>query len=428
MSYINTLAQYRMSDNWVEHIARGSRGGIDYAVGMNTPIPAPCDGRLENRPMTNGYGNYIRFHHGDGFIDEYLHLKDGGFVAEGNYTQGQIIGYSGSTGDSTGPHIHWHLIDPSGRRVNPLDYVEGGSGNTSNAVNIQTLLNKFGYGLVADGVIGPKTLAAIKDFQAKNGLEVDGIVGPKTLAALNASPSSALAIDGDFGTKTIKALQRALGVADDGSFGPASASALQSFLGINADGSWGPATTRALQKYLGVTVDGSFGPQSVRAMQERLNAGQFTKPAAPAPTPAPTPPPTKPEPVTPPVVTPPVPEKPVVVAPEKPAKPVKPTRPSLPTKPTKPVKDPIVPTVNPLPADAVNSQNDALGILIPNPKGRKLAYALYGLAALVISNLGVAVMASGTQAPIWLIVASAVVGNLAVPFTTLAIANASNKK
>lgn len=419
MSYINTLAQYRMSDNWAEHLARGSRGGIDYAVRTNTPIPAPTDGRLENRPMTNGFGNYIRFHHGNGFIDEYLHLKDGGFVAEGNYKQGQIIGYSGSTGQSTGPHVHWHLIDPSGRRVNPLDYVDGGSGTNSNAVNIQNLLNKFGYGLVADGIIGPKTISAIKDFQAKNGLVVDGIVGPKTLAALNASPSGALAVDGDFGTKTIKALQRALGVVDDGSFGPASTSALQSFLGVTADGSWGPATTRALQAYLGVTVDGSFGPQSIRAMQERLNAGQFTKPTAP------TPPPTKPEPVTPPVVTPPVSEKPEVIVPEKPAKPVKPIRPP---RPTKPIKDPIVPTIKPLPSDANNAAQDALGILIPKAKNRKIAYALYGLAALVISNLSVAVMASGTQAPIWLIVASAVVGNLAVPFTTLAIANANGKK
>lgn len=405
-SYTNTLAQYRISDDWNDHIARGSRGGIDYSVRTNTPIPAPTDGRLENRPMTNGYGNYIRFHHGNGFIDEYLHLKDGGFVAEGNYKQGDIIGYSGSTGQSTGPHVHWHLIDPSGRRVNPLDYVDGNSGTNANAVNIQNLLNKFGYGLVADGIIGPKTMAAIKDFQAKNGLVVDGIVGPKTMAALNASPASGLAVDGDFGTKTIKALQRALGVADDGSFGPVSTSALQSFLGVAADGSWGPVTTRALQAYLGVTVDGSFGPQSIRALQERLNAGQFTKPAAP------TAPAAKP-----------VPAKPVT-----PVKPSKPTRPSKPAKPITPVKDPIVPTIASLPHDTNTAATDALGILIPKAKNRKLAYALYGLAALIISNLSVAVMASGTEAPIWLIVASAVVGNLAVPFTTLAIANASPKK
>jgi peptidoglycan hydrolase-like protein with peptidoglycan-binding domain len=426
MNYINTLSGYRMSDDWADHIARGSRGGIDYATGMNTPIPAPIAGRLENRPDNgNGFGNYIRFHHGNGFIDEYLHLNS--FVGEGNYAQGQIIGYTGNTGNSTGPHVHWHLIDPSGRRVNPLDYVDGGSGTNANSLNIQNLLNKFGYGLVADGVIGPKTMAAIKDFQAKNGLVVDGIVGPRTLAVLNAGPASssgALAVDGDFGRNTIKALQRALGVADDGSFGPGSTAALQGFLGINQDGSWGPTTTRALQAYLGVTVDGSFGPQSIRAMQERLNAGQFTKPA----TPAPTPPPAKPEPVAPPVVTPPAPEKPEVVVPEKPEKPAKPTRPTRPSKPTKPVKDPVMPEVKPLPDAANTAAHDALGILIPKAKNRKIAYAVYGLISLVVSNAAVGVVASGTEAPLWLIIGLAVVGNLGAPFATLAIANAGNSQ
>jgi len=126
-TYINTLAQYRMSEGWEGHLSRGnSRGGLDYAVSTGTPITAPCDGRLENRPNNgNGFGNYIRLHHGDGFIDEYLHLQDGGFVAEGHYSQGQVIGYSGNTGLSTGPHVHWHLIAPNGVRVNPLDYLSG---------------------------------------------------------------------------------------------------------------------------------------------------------------------------------------------------------------------------------------------------------------------------------------------------------------
>jgi hypothetical protein len=122
MSYINTLAQYRMSEDWAGHLARGSRGGLDYAVGMNTPITAPCDGYLENYlDNGNGYGNYIQFHHGDGFHDEYLHLNS--FVGNGSYKQGDVIGYSGNTGNSTGPHVHWHLINPSGQRVNPLDYL-----------------------------------------------------------------------------------------------------------------------------------------------------------------------------------------------------------------------------------------------------------------------------------------------------------------
>ena len=172
-SYTNTLAQYRVGDGWNEHLARGSRGGIDYAVGMNTPIPAPTDGRLENRPMTNGYGNYIRFHHGDGFIDEYLHLRDGGFVAEGNYSQGQIIGYTGSTGDSTGPHVHWHLISPDGVRVNPLDYVGGGTPAPAPAATGNNVVQPGdGYWHIAERVWGGDTEtinANMKKLIALNG-------------------------------------------------------------------------------------------------------------------------------------------------------------------------------------------------------------------------------------------------------------------
>jgi len=115
-----------MTDDWEGHISRGnSRGGLDYAMGVGTPITAPINGSVENIANNgNGKGNYIRFHHGDGWFDEFLHLKDGGFVPEGNYSQGQVIGYSGNTGDSTGPHVHWHLVAPDGTRVNPLDAVK----------------------------------------------------------------------------------------------------------------------------------------------------------------------------------------------------------------------------------------------------------------------------------------------------------------
>ncbi|CAB5219321.1 Peptidase M15B [uncultured Caudovirales phage] len=207
--------------------------------------------------------------------------------------------------------------------------------------------------------------------------------------------------------------------AIDGIFGPKSWTAAQTWLAKYGlydgaiDGVPGPKTYKGVQLYgqkngnyapPGV-IDGVLGPLSWAGFAQSLKEDTATPTPAPTPAPEPTP-----------------------ETPAKPVEPEKPTTPTQPSKPTKPVKEPAVTVIAPLPTDATNAGTDALGILIPNPKGRKLAYALYGLAALVISNLGVAVMASGTQAPVWLIVASAVVGNLAVPFTTLAIANAGNKK
>lgn len=213
MSYINVFDGSRISDGWAEHLARGSGGGIDFAVGSGTPIKAPTSGRVENRPMTNGYGNYIRFHHGDGYIDEFLHLKDGGFVAEGNYNQGDVIGYTGSTGNSTGPHVHWHLINPAGKRVNPADFWGGSLPAVANdkadvqkmladqglyggAIDgdpgpitwraIQTWLNRYGlYGGAIDGIPGPLTYAGFQQYGAKNGNysgPMDNVLGPRSWA------------------------------------------------------------------------------------------------------------------------------------------------------------------------------------------------------------------------------------------------------
>jgi len=383
----NPFAGYPITDDWAAHRARGSLGGVDYGTPVGTPIHAPVAGSVRFH-AGNGSGGYIislSLSDSPGYVMEFLHCS--GFNGSNRSVKaGELLGYTGGargaagSGSSTGPHVHVHLVDPNGVREDVMPWFASGGGGSS----------------------------------------------------------SGLAIDGDFGPRTKRALQTALGVTADGDFGPASTRALQSFLGITADGSWGPATTRALQGFLGVPADGSFGPQTIRALQASLGGGTFVKPVAPKPEPVkpepvkPTPEPVKPEPVKPEPVKPtPEPVKPEPVAPEPPAKPVKPskpTRPSLPTKPTTPVKEPVMPEVKPLPDAANNAAHDSLGILIPDSKNRKLAYALYGLTSLVISNVAVGVLASGTQAPVWLVVALAVVGNLAAPFSTLAIANAGSKK
>lgn len=73
------------------------------------------------------------------------------------------------------------------------------------------------------------------------------------------------------------------------------------------------------------------------------------------------------------------------------------------------------------PTDETASQ---LGAIIPTAKGRKIAYAVYAGVSLVVGNAAVGVAAANIEQPVWLVIASAIVANLAAPFSALAIANA----
>ena len=69
-------------------------------------------------------------------------------------------------------------------------YRQVGYGSTGSAVNkLQSVLNEHGYDLAVDGIFGPKTQAAVRDYQKKNGLKLDGIVGKETWGSLLAQPS-----------------------------------------------------------------------------------------------------------------------------------------------------------------------------------------------------------------------------------------------
>lgn len=80
-------------------------------------------------------------------------------------------------------------------------------------------------------------------------------------------------------------------------------------------------------------------------------------------------------------------------------------------------------TSQPEPAANVQPAHD-LGAIIPTVKGRKLAYAIYAGIALIVTNTVVGFAAANSEQPVWLVVATAIVGNLAAPFSAIAIANA----
>lgn len=95
--------------------------GIDFAARTGTPIYAAGDGRLVRVGRYGGYGNYIRIEHGDGYATAYAHLSRfaDGMRSGRRVEQGEVIGYVGSTGRSTGPHLHFEVLK-NGEQVDPL--------------------------------------------------------------------------------------------------------------------------------------------------------------------------------------------------------------------------------------------------------------------------------------------------------------------
>jgi len=99
--------------------------GVDYAARRGTPIVAAGSGRVIFAGRTRGYGKLIKIRHSDGYVTLYAHQKS--FrrgMKKGKYVKkGHTIGYVGSTGLSTGPHLHFGLYK-HGRAINPLRVVQ----------------------------------------------------------------------------------------------------------------------------------------------------------------------------------------------------------------------------------------------------------------------------------------------------------------
>ncbi len=101
--------------------SRRMHTGVDLAAKTGTPIYASGDGVIEKAQWVSGYGKYVEIKHVNGFETGYGHQSR---IADGikpgaRVRQGQIIGYVGSTGNSTGPHLHFE-IKVNGRFVDPL--------------------------------------------------------------------------------------------------------------------------------------------------------------------------------------------------------------------------------------------------------------------------------------------------------------------
>jgi murein DD-endopeptidase MepM/ murein hydrolase activator NlpD len=96
--------------------------GIDLAAPTGTPVYATADGIIGRADWYSSYGLYISINHGASMETRYAHLSRLAVAAGDNVKKGDLIGYVGSTGRSTGPHLHYE-VRVEGLAVNPIPYM-----------------------------------------------------------------------------------------------------------------------------------------------------------------------------------------------------------------------------------------------------------------------------------------------------------------
>ena len=126
------IDSYRTSSSYgmrTHPVLGGLRGhkGIDMAAPTGTPIYATADGLVSKAEYYSSYGNFIAIGHGGELETRYAHLSRIAVASGQRVRKGDLIGYVGSTGRSTGPHLHYE-VRVAGQAVDPSPYMtEGGS-------------------------------------------------------------------------------------------------------------------------------------------------------------------------------------------------------------------------------------------------------------------------------------------------------------
>ena len=100
----------------------GTHNAIDISSAVGQPVRAPADGIVVKAEWANGYGNVIYLSHGYGYSTRYGHLSAYAAKPGQHVKRGDIIAYVGSTGRSTGPHLHYE-VRLNNTPVNPLEYI-----------------------------------------------------------------------------------------------------------------------------------------------------------------------------------------------------------------------------------------------------------------------------------------------------------------
>ncbi len=102
---------------------RARHNGIDIPNPVGTPIYATADGTVGRSQWVNGYGNYVEINHGNELQTRYGHMSARAVEPGQLVHRGDLIGYVGSTGRSTGPHLHYE-VRIAGAPVNPMPFMD----------------------------------------------------------------------------------------------------------------------------------------------------------------------------------------------------------------------------------------------------------------------------------------------------------------
>ncbi|MCF0207642.1 MAG: peptidoglycan DD-metalloendopeptidase family protein [Bacteroidales bacterium] len=122
LQYTRVSSRYSNSRMHPIHHVPKAHLAVDFSAPMGTPIYAASDGRVTIRKYGNGAGNYVAIKHNGVYETVYMHMSKFGEYNVGDYVQqGDIIGYVGSTGWSTGPHLHYEVHE-NGRKIDPLTF------------------------------------------------------------------------------------------------------------------------------------------------------------------------------------------------------------------------------------------------------------------------------------------------------------------
>lgn len=155
--------------------------GVDWAEPVGTPVYAAAPGRVVQANYSTSAGNWVVIQHSWG-TTKYMHNSRLAVKAGQSVKAGQLIAYSGNTGQSTGPHVHFQVEIPTGNAVNPLDYIgKGGtytSGGKITLVPNETGMSKTTSAAFIGGLLGP-----LGSFLVEKGLSTDTAQGVSNAVA-----------------------------------------------------------------------------------------------------------------------------------------------------------------------------------------------------------------------------------------------------